>query len=38
MSKQDRERLDKIVKKAESVIGKRQDRFDTYYQGRLTNK
>ena len=28
----------KIIKKAESVIGKIQNRFDTYYQGRLTNK
>ena len=38
VSKQDRDKLDKIIKKAESVVGKRQDRFDTYYQGRLTNK
>ena len=28
----------KIIKKARSVVGKRQDRFDTYYKGRLTNK
>ena len=38
ISKQDRDTLDKIIKKAESVVGKRQDRFDTYHQGRLTNK
>ena len=37
VSKQDRDRLDKIIKAA-SIVGKRQDRFDTYYQGRLTNK
>ena len=38
VSKQDRDKLDKIIRKAESVVGKRQNRFDTYYQGRLTNK
>ena len=37
-SKQNRNRLDKIIKKAESVIGKRQDKFDKNYQRRLTNK
>ena len=38
VSKQDRDRLDKIIRKAETFVEKRQDRFDTYYQGRLTNK
>ena len=38
VSKQDRDRLNKIIKKAESIVGKRQNRFDTYYLGRLTNK
>ena len=33
VSKQDRDRLDKIIKKVESVVDKRLDRFDTYYQG-----
>jgi len=32
------DRLEKIIKTAESVIGKRQNKFDTYYQKRLTNK
>ena len=38
ISKKDRDRLDKIIKKAQSVIGKRQDKFDTHYQRWLTNK
>ena len=35
---QDKYRLDKITKKAERVIGKRQDKFDTLCHRRLTNK
>ena len=31
ISKHDRDRLVKIIKKAESVIGKRQNRFDKHY-------
>jgi len=30
--------LENIIKKAESVIGKRQNKFYTHYQRRLTNK
>jgi len=37
ISKYDRDRLDNIVQKAESVIGMRQNKFDTHYQRQLTN-
>ena len=38
ISKQDRDRLDDIIKKAKSGIGKRENKFDTNYQRRLKNK
>ena len=38
ISKQDRDRLDKIMKEAESVIGYRQDKFGTHYQRGWTTK
>ena len=38
MSKQDRDRHDKMIKKSGSVIRKIQDTFETHYQRRLTNK
>ena len=38
ISKQDRDRLDKIIKKVEGVIGKRQGTFDTHYQRGLIKK
>ncbi len=38
ISKQDKGRLDKIIKKAGSVVGRTQDNLDVLYERRLTKK
>ena len=38
LSKQDRDKLDKIVKKAGSVVGKKQESIDSICQKRLTDR
>lgn len=38
VSKQDRDRLDKVIRKAGGVVGLPQDSFDTLYNRRTTNK
>ena len=38
ITKQDKDRIEKIIKKAGNVVGRRQETFDTLYNRRLTQK